>query len=180
MGKATQDLRHEHDAILHVLSILDSMLASATTDSSSLLQHYTELVHFLKIFVDKCHHGKEEGFLFKALVENGIPNENGPIGVMLQEHNQGRQYISLMSNALELHNTADFAAAAIPYRDLLRSHIAKENDVLFVMADRVLDENKQDALFEQFEHHEENVIGHGVHEELHAMIDRWATIFKVS
>lgn len=28
MGKATQDLRKEHDAILHVLQILDKMIES--------------------------------------------------------------------------------------------------------------------------------------------------------
>jgi len=45
------------------------------------------------------------------------------------------------------------------------------------MADQLLDEETQDALFEKFEQHEESVIGHGVHEELHSMIHNWATEF---
>lgn len=32
----------------------------------------------------------------------------------------------------------------------------------------------KNALFEKFEEYEETVIGRGVHEELHAMIDEWA------
>jgi hypothetical protein len=32
-------------------------------------------------------------------------------------------------------------------------------------------------MFEQFENHEENVIGHGLHEKLHSMIDSWAKVF---
>lgn len=50
---------------------------------------------------------------------------------------------------------------------------------LFVMADNVIDEQSQSLMFEQFEQHEVNVIGHGVHEKLHAMIDTWAEIFSV-
>ena len=42
------------------------------------------------------------------------------------------------------------------------------------MANRLLGAKAQDALFEKFEQHEEQVIGHGVHERLHAMNDRWA------
>jgi hemerythrin-like domain-containing protein len=179
MGKATQDLRNEHEAVLHVLRILDSMLSMGIQKDASNTRYYNELIYFLKIFVDKCHHGKEEEFLFKELVQRGIPNENGPIGVMLREHAQSRQYIATMSKSLETKSLTEFAVAAEYYRDLLRSHIEKENNVLFVMADRILDEATQDALFEKFEQHEENVIGHGVHEELHSMIHEWAAVYKV-
>jgi len=59
MGKATQDLRKEHEAILHVLNILDKMMDSENRDTDSLLKYYGEVVYFLRIFADKCHHGKE-------------------------------------------------------------------------------------------------------------------------
>lgn len=173
MGKATQDLRNEHDAILHVLQILDKALADDTMDDAAMLKFGGELLHFLKIFADKCHHGKEENFLFVELTRSGVPNQGGPVGVMLQEHQQGREYIAAMSSAFESRDLDAFKAAAVQYRDLLVNHIAKENNALFVMADRLLDEAKQAALYEKFENHEESVVGHGVHEELHGMIHRW-------
>ena len=179
MGKATKDLKNEHSAIIHVLKILDKIMANHTKADLVKLQYYKELVDFLKIFADKCHHGKEENFLFEALISKGILNQGGPIGVMLEEHIEGREYIALMSRALEAANIAEFTPAAIGYRDLLRKHIDKENNVLFVMADQLLDEKSQDELFEKFERHEESVIGHGVHEELHAKINKWATDFEV-
>ena len=126
MGKATQDLRKEHDAILHVLKIMGEMTSMNAKEDNNKVKHYNELVYFLKIFADKCHHGKEENYLFEVLIKNGVPNEGGPIGVLLQEHNQGREYIALMNKSLES------------------------------------------------KHHEESVIGHGVHEELHSMIHRWS------
>lgn len=167
MGRATQDLRKEHDAILHVLNILDAVKP----------EYFRQIVDFLKIFADKCHHGKEEGYLFKELVANGVPDEGGPVGVMLSEHEQGRRYIALMDDALESEDLSAFSDAALNYRDLLRSHIEKENNVLFVIADRILDDGKQNELYDKFEQHEETVIGNGVHEKLHAMINRWSEEF---
>lgn len=177
MGKATQDLRKEHEAILYVLQILDKMMESDSRDSENMLRYYGEVVYFLKIFADKCHHGKEENFLFVELTRSGVPNQGGPVGVMLQEHRLGREYIAAMSSALESKNLDAFKAAAVQYRDLLVNHIAKENNALFVMADQLLDEAKQAELYEKFENHEETVVGHGVHEELHAMIHRWEEEF---
>lgn len=176
MGKATQDLKNEHDAILHVLKILDRAMGSSKPDADK-LKFYGELLYFLKIFADKCHHGKEEKYLFAELTAQGVPNQGGPVGVMLREHQLGRDYIAAMNTALEAKGLSEFNQAAAHYRDLLRSHIDKENQVLFVMADKVLDENQQDNLFEKFEEYEESIIGHGVHEELHAMIDRWSKEF---
>ena len=45
------------------------------------------------------------------------------------------------------------------------------------MAGKILDEEKQFELFEKFEKHEESIIGHGVHEELHGMIHKWSEEF---
>jgi hemerythrin-like domain-containing protein len=138
MGKATQDLRKEHEAILYVLQILDKMTESDNRDAETLFHYYGEVVYFLKTFADKCHHGKEENYLFKELVNKGIPNEGGPVGVMLQEHTQGREYIAQMTKFLEDKNISSFNNAADQYRDLLCRHIDKENNVLFMMADNVI------------------------------------------
>jgi hemerythrin-like domain-containing protein len=178
VGKATQDLRKEHDAILHVFTILDKMLSTETEEDVENFKFGNELIFFLKTFADKCHHGKEEDYLFKELIARGVPNEGGPIGVMLQEHQQGRKYISLMSKSLESKDLSNFKTTAAKYRDLMRNHIAKENNALFVMTDKLLDDARQNELFELFEKYEETVIGHGVHEELHSMINKWEAEFN--
>ena len=55
-------------------------------------------------------------------------------------------------------------------RGLLRSHITKENQVLFPIAERTIPATELDVIFERFEQHEKTVIGHGRHEELHALL----------
>jgi hemerythrin-like domain-containing protein len=180
IGKATQDLKQEHDAILHVLKIINAAISAGDQAESEKSEYFKQMVYFLKIFADKCHHGKEENYLFETLVKAGVPNEEGPIGVMLRDHDWGRECISLMDQALETKNLAKFIEAASIYRDLLIGHIDKENNILFTMADDLLNEQQQEEMFEKFEQYEESVIGHGVHEELHGMIHKWSEEFGVN
>ena len=128
------------------MQILDKMMESDSLGAENMLRYYGEVVYFLKIFADKCHHGKEENYLFKELVNKGIPNEGGPVGVMLQEHAQGRDYIAQMSKSVDDQNISGFNYAAVQYRDLLRRHIDKENNLIFMMADNVIYEQAQRIL----------------------------------
>ena len=81
--------------------------------------------------------------------------------------------IATMSEAPEAQDLPAFNRLLACTKTLLRKHIEKEEPGAFVMADKVLDESQQDDMFEKFEQYEESIIGHGVHEELHAMIDSW-------
>jgi hemerythrin-like domain-containing protein len=53
---------------------------------------------------------------------------------------------------------------------LLGSHIEKENQVLFKMADKLLDETVQDRLYEEFESLEMERMGPGQHERYHELL----------
>jgi hemerythrin-like domain-containing protein len=174
MSRAIEDLRHEHEAILFTLEVLEKMMgligAGALTDPAD----PGALLVFLKEFVDKCHHGKEELILFPALVRAGIAKEGGPIGVMLSEHAEGREHIAKMETALRAQDgLKSFALEARDYIALLKLHIIKENTILFPMGEQVLDEAGAKEIYEAFEEHEERVIGAGRHEELHAMLDQF-------
>jgi hemerythrin-like domain-containing protein len=172
MSKAIADLMNEHEAILAAIQILDRMIPAIEKAPSVEKKDIQDFIGFLKEFADKCHHGKEEGLLFPAMVKAGVPDQGGPIGVMLAEHARGRQFIRDMEAALLINvDREKLAAAAVGYASLLRAHIQKENGILFPMAERVLTGAQLDALYEGFEKHEEEVIGQGRHEELHAMLE---------
>ncbi|MEZ8221428.1 Hemerythrin-like domain-containing protein, partial [Candidatus Fervidibacteria bacterium JGI MDM2 JNZ-1-D12] len=132
------------------------------------------LLDFFRVFADLCHHGKEEGLLFSELEAKGIPKEGGPIGVMLHEHDEGRNLQRQMREAVsDLSNEANrqkFTAAARDYIALLRQHIWKEDNVLFKMAEQVLTEVDDKELAERFERYEREHIGEGVHERYHHLV----------
>ena len=175
--KATSTLKKEHEAIRLMLKIMEAACVKIETEKKVHVAEVDEMIDFLKVFADQCHHGKEENILFPCLEQAGIPREGGPIGVMLAEHDQGRKYIANMARALTDYE--DGAAAGLTalveniraYAELLEQHINKENNVLFVMADRVLTEETQDELYDKFEELEENIIGKGKHEELHKRLE---------
>lgn len=173
MRKATQNLRDEHDTILHVFKVMDKVISSTKIQESEKHGIYRDYLYFLRTFVNKCHHAKEEDHLFRTLELAGVQNEDGPIGQMLKEHAQGKEYIIFMGDALEAGDGGRFSIEADRYRELLTSHIKKETGVLFAAADRLLNADEQNRLFRQFEEHEKTVMGNGVHEELLAMIRRW-------
>jgi len=176
MEYASKDLMHEHDAILFSLKILDEISNRVESGKEVPAGDITDLIDFLKLFADKCHHGKEEGLYFPALEEEGIQRQNGPIGMMLEEHDTGRGFIRRMQSSVtdKMVNKDEFIQSARGYIKLLRLHIEKENTVLFPIGDMKLSPLKQSKLIEEFEEFEETVIGRGKHEELHKQLNEFS------
>lgn len=174
MKYASEDLKNEHEGILFGLEVLQEMVRRLNEQQLDDAGDLKEMVNFFKLFADKCHHGKEENLFFPSLEKAGVKNQGGPIGQMLIEHAEGRQYIARMAEALAGDfQAAGFAAAAAGYIQLLRAHIEKENNVLFQMGDRLLKADEQVRLLEAFEEHEELVMGAGTHQLLHGMLERF-------
>ncbi len=176
MMYASSDLREEHEGVLAGLDVLENMAAS---DSVS-VEDARDLAEFIALFADKCHHGKEEGLMFPAMEKVGIPRERGPIGQMLVEHVQGRAYIAaLRESAAGARLDVDkFRQAATGYVTLMRAHIDKENGVLFPMGDRLLPEAEQQRLLAAFQQHEDQVMGPGIHDQLHATLHRLSEKYR--
>jgi hemerythrin-like domain-containing protein len=174
----TEDLIKEHNAIKVMLGIMSKIAGNIDAGKGFDINDIKDIADFLKTFADKCHHGKEETVLFPALVLEGIQSENGPIGVMLHEHTIGRDLIKDLSMVVEKCKvdkscSGEFISATLTkYVDLLQNHIQKEEHVLFPMANKVLNEQKQKVIFEQFEKIEEEVVGHGVHEHYHDLLKK--------
>ncbi len=167
-------LKQEHRFIERGLEVLKSMAHRLEQGESVPADKVQALLEFFRIFADKCHHAKEEGLLFPQLEAKGIPREGGPIGVMLYEHDEGRAFIRQMTEAA--NNLSDgsargqFVQAAHGYMELLRGHIDKEDNVLFLMAERVLSADDDRRLVDAFERHEREEMGEGVHERFHQFI----------
>lgn len=173
-----KELITEHEAVRMTLRILERITKEIDkTKKISKPEHLKQLFEFFSVFVDKCHHGKEEELLFPALEEVGISRKGGPIGVMLDEHQKGRDLVAKMKNALSQYLNGDAGAAqklkgsADAYIALLNIHIDKENNVLFPMAEQHLSENKLAELKKGFDEIEKDKIGTGKHEEFHRMLD---------
>lgn len=169
----TETLKHEHQIVLAVLTGAEreaqSIQATGEVDNEKIGQ----ILHFFRVFVDKCHHSKEEKLLFPRLQQRGMSARVGPISILLREHVEGREEVAAISDALERHKAGDASAAAdiayhlLAYAELLHDHIAKEDNVLFQFADDLLTDGDEKELAEAFDDLEAKEIGEGVHEEFH-------------
>jgi hemerythrin-like domain-containing protein len=183
--KPTEVLIAEHKAVLLALQILEKIENSLEAGVADAPESLDQLIDFFRGFVDRCHHAKEEDILFPELEKRGIPREGGPIGVLLAEHEAGRQYIREMSNALTRLRRGDGDAkngireSSIGYRELLREHIDKENNVLYPMADRLIPHEDAAKMVERFENIERDRVGMGKHEAYHDMLHRMKEVYAV-
>jgi hemerythrin-like domain-containing protein len=152
--RPTEILREEHDHILRACAILDAMARCLQRGVEVAHDEATLVVDFVRFYADGLHHAKEEDVLFPALEDAGMPRGGGPIAVMLHEHTRGREFVRAMLDALpSLGQEAGrlrFANAARGFASLLEQHIAKENQVLFCMAERVLPASSEPGILERY------------------------------
>ncbi|MGZ6208285.1 MAG: hemerythrin domain-containing protein [Syntrophales bacterium] len=179
MMTPAEQLKEEHEGISLMLRILEKVCAKMEAKGKINLGHLDRIMEFFKIFVDQCHHGKEEDLLFPAI----IPMEQKLIGLLLREHSRGRSYVQAMGQELthmkkfEGLTRTEYTANAQKYIVLMTQHIQKEDNVLFPMVDRLLGEKKQRALVEGFEDLERRKIGEGVHEGFHKLLHELKEIY---
>ncbi|HEX2968295.1 MAG TPA: hemerythrin domain-containing protein [Bacteroidales bacterium] len=160
MKKATQNLEDDHVHILRLTEIMEQI----TYDSDPDVNNLESIVDIIRNFADGLHHAKEENIFFPYLAERGFSISNGPVAVMINEHVTGRNFVQGMADNIKLYKEGNNQALKSVYRnmrgyaELLRSHISKENNILFRMADRVLSDDDNENLLTGFSHTEDRGI----------------------
>jgi len=171
--KPTEILMHEHTIVLKMLEGAERVAQTIETTHEVNVEKIGKIIDFSRNFTDGCHHAKEEKHFFPRLQERGMSKEQGPIAVMLHEHRIGRELIRSLEQALYDHKLGKIDAAGRitqfirQYIELLRAHIAKENNVLFPMSGRYLTTEDQSSLERAFNELEERETGKGEHERFH-------------
>jgi hemerythrin-like domain-containing protein len=167
--KATEILMQEHRVIERVLAALETAANRAEAQEPIRPSFFVDAADFIRNFADGCHHQKEEGVLFKAMEAAGMPSDDGPIAVMLSEHEQGRAFTRAMADAAAKWDAGDdearraTATAARAYVALLREHILKEDSVLFPMAAHTIPHGKHASVSEDVERVERTEAETGAH-----------------
>ncbi|MFQ5507116.1 MAG: hemerythrin domain-containing protein [Planctomycetota bacterium] len=145
-------LEDEHKVILAVVAALDK--ERKTVVSGGELKR-----EFIVNFADRCHHAKEEDLLFPLLVELGMPEDQGPIYVMNQEHIEGRNYTRMLRESAEAGDREGVLTASAGYVALLEEHIEKENGILFEHARGIIPRERVQELLASFEAVEKEKFG---------------------
>lgn len=149
-------LRQEHRSALRVVSAARRLLDDAAAGRALDTERLFELLDFLRYFTNSCHAPKEEDLLFTALHRHGLAWEQPPLRDLVQQHADLRVTLDSASDWSRL------LAAEVPGSleplvhdlrlagDLLESHIALEEQVLFPLAGERLPQRDLDHLAEAF------------------------------
>ncbi|HMR97806.1 MAG TPA: hemerythrin domain-containing protein [Anaerolineales bacterium] len=150
--QTTDILMSEHRVIEKVLNALESAANRLEAGGDIPMDFFLKAADFIRNFADGTHHQKEEGILFTALEEHGLPKDADPVSVFMDEHVEGRRLTKGMVDCAERITAGDTSAKsklvqhAQDYAALLREHIQKEDNVLFPMADNILAEEETKLL----------------------------------
>ena len=161
--ESTQILQGEHRVIEKVLDVLADAVREIQAGHRIEAGFFLRAVDFIRTYADRVHHAKEEDLLFPAMTARGVPREEGPIAVMLQEHELGRSHVKAMEEAarrLEAGESGalqEVARHAGAFVELLRQHIFKEDNILYPMAEQVLTAEDDRQLLARYAQAEERL-----------------------
>ena len=154
--QATEILSSEHRIIERVIAALETAAGRLDAGMPVRPGFFIDCARFIREFADGYHHAKEEDVLFAVMARNGMSTDAGPIGVMLYEHERGRELTRGLRQAAErlLAGDRDADAAVVDharaYAELLTQHIHKEDVILFPMAAQIIVPGQQDEVLEAF------------------------------
>lgn len=178
--RAIEMLLREHRTIERVVDALEVAAAHLSRGALVRPAFFIEAAGFFADYADGVHHRKEEDVLFGAISGSGMPADEGPIPMMLEEHVQARALTRALRHAGHSLEAGEAGAAervamhVRSYAALIRDHIAKEDEVLFPMAAALLDGEAGDRVLAAFVRLEREDADDGRAEALLSLADRLA------
>ena len=152
-----QILMNEHRVIEQVLTALEEVVGNLAKHGETDREQLGRFVMFLREFADAVHHSKEEDILFVQMTKHGFAQDNGPLAVMLNDHETSRGYVKILREAAERvaqpwtsEEAEQVVRAAKSYSELLRVHIFREDNFLYKMAQRHIPSDEMYVMGKQF------------------------------
>jgi len=152
MHKALEVLYHEHETIKSVIGYRKKINALAKKNPAKFKYIVTELIGFFRGYADNYHHFKEEKILFPLLCEkNPSLKDNSVVEEMLGNHDNFRDKVKSIESNAESGNYIESDELLEDYLDMLIDHISVEDDELFLMAEKLLNETELEKLHIDFQ-----------------------------
>lgn len=175
----------EHKNIKRMLQVVRSACFRILQGETIFYEDFDEMIDFIRNYADSHHHGKEEKFLFKEMVDRlGVVGSNLITHGMLVEHDYGRLYISELKSALERvkngdeESKLDIISNAVGYANHLNRHIIKEDSVVYTYADKNLPKEVLVGLNEKTEVFEEEATKAGIQNKYIEILEKLEKKYK--
>jgi len=150
LSEGLNKLISEHIPLRNSLENLFSLCGRVEKENSN---SFEQLAQQVKEFFENLeyHSSREEEILFR-MMENYLGEHGGPIAVMEYEHEQSHGFINeFLKNAESIASLTEEeklqnAALIVNAYHTLLNHFAKEEQVLYPMAERMLSPEEKEAI----------------------------------
>jgi hemerythrin-like domain-containing protein len=156
LSKGLKQLKGEHPPLLTQLENLFQLtqLIDQEMDTEKNFNELIMKVEYLKAELDP-HSEREEGVLFPMMAVY-IGTTSGPIAVMEYEHDQAKSQIKAfldksVNGELTVEEMKQSAELIKNAYFILSDHFAKEENVLFPMAERMLSNEEKEELYQKIQ-----------------------------
>lgn len=147
----------EHRLIERMIAVMDRQQKSIDGGKDPDPGLLDEIIDFLRFYADRCHHGKEEELLFKALAEKPLtPELRSAMDRLVSDHVHSRKLTGELEELNERLRKGDvtvigsisriLAELVIAYPD----HISREDRMFFPQAMRYLDPQEREVMLQAF------------------------------
>jgi branched-chain amino acid transport system ATP-binding protein len=125
MAEAIGIIQAEHRAYAAVLDCLDNLVQDVDTRGCSPdFELFGLILEYIRDFIDRYHHPKEDHYLFKAL-RRRAPEVSPALEALEDEHKRGPELIRALDWALREYQALG-ASAYSRFRDAARQYVAFE------------------------------------------------------
>lgn len=142
------NLIFDHNLIEKALIIFEKEINKKNQANFEVIE---ALIDFLIEYGDNYHNAKEENFYFPLLIERGLPQQ-GPVNVMLLEHQSERDFLDKIKTHIlqDKKLNSEIIDIINEFCNLTKNHIWKENDILYPMGSKLLDDKDNEFLIKNF------------------------------
>lgn len=172
-------MMEEHQHILRMVEVVREACFGIMNGSEIPYEDFTDIIDFIRTYADNHHHGKEEKIMFQEMQNHlGKMGENLIRHGMLVEHDLGRLHVKELEEALALvkagdeKSKLDVIANAISYTHLIKRHIQKEDELIYVYGEKNLPLEVMGDVNQRTYEFEEEARQQGVQEKYLALLQR--------
>jgi hemerythrin-like domain-containing protein len=154
--RPTDILAKEHALVMLVTRVAEQEVRYMHDTGEYRSDEVREVVDFFELFTEACHDPKEEHILFARLVDRGLDADTGILGQFYREHAEFTERLREIAHWLRRDrkegplDVAELADMLDGYLNLMRSHVGREEELLYTLANGLLADEDQEELLRAF------------------------------
>jgi hemerythrin-like domain-containing protein len=155
----------EHRLIEKMIGVIKKEIARGEQQGKINAEFIDLAADFIRMYADRCHHGKEEDILFRDLNKKALSGEEKQImEELMEEHRQGRKTVADIVEAKGLYLKGDQKALPLMLDrmkflvDFYPRHIEKEDRHFFMPIMNYFSQEEKEAMLQEEWEFDKNLI----------------------